>query len=59
MTNHQGVTEVLLEPALLFSGQNKYTNIRRFRAIFRHKIRVSSRKKVLKNTVSSEKAIMQ
>ena len=53
MTNRYHVTEVSLEPVLLFSGQNKYTNIRRFWKMFRHKTRVSSLQKVPKNTVSS------
>ena len=33
-TNRYRVTEVFLEQALLFSGQNKYVNIRRFWTIF-------------------------
>ena len=48
MTNRYRVTEVFLEPALLFSGQNKYLNISCW-TIFGHKIRVPSSKKVPEN----------
>ena len=34
-------------------GQNKYTNIRRFSTIFRHKTRIFSLQKSTKNTVLS------
>ena len=52
MTNRYPVMEVFLEPALLFSGQNEYANIRRCSTISRHETRVSSL-----NTVSSKMAI--
>ena len=57
--NHYQETEVFLEPAQLFSGQNKKANIRRFLEMFRPKIRVSSLQIVLKSTVSSTTAITQ
>ena len=40
-----------------FFGQNKYTNIRRFPTIFRHKTRIFSLQKVQKNEVLSKMAI--
>ena len=42
------VVDVFLESIVVFFGQNKYTNIRRFWTIFRHKTRVFSPKKVQK-----------
>ena len=51
------VMEVFLEPALLFSGQNKYTNTRRCLTIFRQKTRVSRLQKYQKYTFSSAMAI--
>ena len=48
-TNGYQIMEVFLEPALLFSGQNKYTNIRRCWTIFYHKTGVSSLLKVPNN----------
>ena len=47
-TNRSWVMEVFLESIVLFFGQNKYTNTRRFWTIFRHKTRFSSLQKLQK-----------
>ena len=51
-----GVMKVFVKSIAPFFGQNKYTNIRRFSTIFRHKIRIFSLEKVQKNTVLSKMA---
>ena len=40
--------KVFVKSVVLFFGQNKYTNIRRFSTIFRHKTRIFSLQKVQK-----------
>ena len=47
-TNLSWVKEVVLKSIVLFFGQNKYTNIRRFWTIFHRKTRVFSLQKVPK-----------
>ena len=42
--------KVFVKSVVLFFGQNKYTNIRRFSTIFRHKIRIFCLQKVQQNT---------
>ena len=49
--------KVFLKSNALFFGQNKYTNIRKCWAIFRHKTRIFSLKNVQKNIVLSKMAI--
>ena len=43
-----GVMKVFVKSIAPFFGQNKYTNIRRFSTIFRHKTRIFSLQKVQK-----------
>ena len=50
-TNHSWVMKVFVKSIAPFFGQNKYTNIRRFSTIFRHKIKIFCVQKVQQNTV--------